>query len=668
LRKWLRTEIGLPSFVLKAGLWAVILIVSGALSVGFASTGRLDPAGLAALLASAGFYFNSERIPRQYSLPLRLYGALGVGGVLALLATFSDTMPLLLPLAALVSLSCLSIWGTLVLIERGRFTLRIFRSLCILILLGSALAASGAGDLHFSLPMRVSDSPPSFDIPMLLITLVAAFNGFRARWVHYLDLRGKLICIAGCVLAISAFQTAVDSFVGSSASFPAVGTLCHYTSFSLLVSSIVGLVLLLFSLPSARLVDRRTRELGSLQQMGSVVLESTDEAGICSRSASLCRQLTRADGAWVEIADGAGGSFIAASSCPQALAEGSPGTGLGNWVSAKYPSAKGAVIVSSVPRSFPHALAAAAGLRIGSLAVAPLDAGGVRIGMLLASKASRFGFMDESRAVFEAFATQVTAALRNARLLQAGLERERYMEELSLARSIQQGLLPSSPPSVEGLDLAGTNRASTEVGGDYFDLVCENGSSLTFTIADVAGKGAPAAILMAAVQAGLHALLTNSSDPAGIAGSLNRLLCRRSLGDRFVTFFLGMIDPVSGVFIYCNAGHDPPLLVRKNGSVEELSDGGLVLGVLEEASYEAGHGILAHGDMLVLYTDGITETPLEGEGPEFGRERLARCAAEGLGLPARQVLARILRRVGEYRGDAQQHDDLTLVVISRPLA
>ena len=135
----------------------------------------------------------------------------------------------------------------------------------------------------------------------------------------------------------------------------------------------------------------------------------------------------------------------------------------------------------------------------------------------------------------------------------------------------------------------------------------------------------------------------------------------------FSDFFLGMIDGSSGAFSYCNAGHDPPLLIRRSGDVEELRDGGLVLGVLEEAAYEAGSGTLEPGDMLVLYTDGITETPLEGDGPEFGRERLARCAAEGLGLPAEQVMNRILRRVGEYRGEADQHDDLTLVVISRPL-
>lgn len=242
------------------------------------------------------------------------------------------------------------------------------------------------------------------------------------------------------------------------------------------------------------------------------------------------------------------------------------------------------------------------------------------------------------------------------------------MEELELARSIQQGLLPAEPPRVPGLDLAGTNRASTEVGGDYFDFVSSGGTELTFTVADVTGKGAPAAILMAGVQAGLHALLTASADPAAIAWHLNRLLCRRSPGDRFVTFFLGMIDSSTGGFAYCNAGHDPPLLVRNSGEVQELSEGGLVLGVLEEAVYVAGRGALEPGEMLVLYTDGITETPLEGDGPEFGRERLARCAAEGLGLPAEQVMSRILRRVGEYRGEALQHDDLTLVVISRPPA
>jgi serine phosphatase RsbU (regulator of sigma subunit) len=666
LRKRPPTEPKLPTHFLKATFWAAVLLASGAVSIASAGVGRLDPAGMIAILASAGFYFNSERMPRQYPLPLRLYGALGIGGVLAILSAASARFPLLFPVAALVGLSCLIIWGTLVLIERGRFTLRIFRSLCVLILLGSALAAFGAGDLRFTLPAGASGEGQSLDIPTILIALVATFNGFRARWVHYLDLRGKLICIAGCVLAVSVFQSSVDSFEGASSTHPALGTLCYYSSFSLLASSVAALLLLLFSLPSARLVDRRTRELRSLQQMGLVVLESTDEEGICSRAAALCRQLTGADSSWVEI-EGPGGAKVAASAGMQAPAAGSPATGLARWVAGRYASARGAVVISSVPRGFPHSDAAAAGLRIGSLVSSPLEAGGERIGTLLASSASRFAFMDESRPVFEAFATQVTAALRNARLMQAGIERQRYIEELSLARSIQQGLLPAEAPVVPGLDLAGTNRASTEVGGDYFDFVKSGSDRLTFSVADVTGKGAPASILMAGVQSGLHALLAAFTDPAEISWNLNRLLCRRTPGDRFVTFFLGMIDGSSGAFSYCNAGHDPPLLIRRSGDVEELRDGGLVLGVLEEAAYEAGSGTLEPGDMLLLYTDGITETPLEGDGPEFGRERLARCAAEGLGLPAEQVMNRILRRVGDYRGEADQHDDLTLVVISRPL-
>jgi len=659
------TERRLPLNVPEASVWALLLLVSGVLSAALAVPGRFDPSGLVAILASAGFYFNSETIPRQFPLPLKLYGALAAGALLALLALASRTVPLLLPLSALAGLSCLLVWGSLVLIERGRFTLRMFRSLCVLILLGSGLEAAGAGDVLLRIGPGNIRGVPSLDIPMILITLVAVFNGLRARWVHYLDLKGKLICLAGCILAITVFRSAETSFRMLTGTSPAMATLCLYSSYSLLVSSVVALLLLLVSLPSARLVDRRARELTSLQEMGAVVLESTDEKGICTKAASLCRELTGADCAWVEI-EGRDGSTKISAGSGAAIEPGSPGTGLGRWVSERYPSSRGAVVLSSVPRGFPHASAAALGLKVGSLAAARLEAGGARMGSLLASKSARFGFMDESRPVFEAFSSQVTAALRNARLLEQGLERQRYVEEMALARSIQQGLLPKSPPGVDGLDLAGTNRASTEVGGDYFDLVGGGSSLLTFAVADVAGKGAPAAILMATVQAGLHALLTEQPDPTAIAVRLNRLLCRRSPDDRFVTFFLGVIDPATGRFRYCNAGHEPPLLVRRSGTVEELDRGGLVMGILEDAPYESGEGRMEPGDMLVLYTDGITETPMEGDGPEFGRDRLARCAAESLGLPAEEVLSRILRRVGEYRGEASQHDDLTLVVIGRP--
>ncbi len=625
-----------------------------------------DLAGILAIALAALAYFTAESLPREFSLAPRLIALLISTGLAALISAGTGPSSLLLPPAAAVLLVSLLLQGSLVLTERGPLTLRAFRLLVITILLGSAVPAVGLSFRTVSIPLGgMSADPVEFDPYISLLTLLAILNGFRARWVHYLDLKGKVICIAGCIIAVNLLQIATRSLSPAMEGSPVLGTLAHSCAYSLQVGAVVGLIVLLLSLPSARLVDRRARELRSLQEMGSVLLESTQLPEICSRAAKLCRKLTGADTAWVEIDDGNGSSHIAASSGTNLLGEGIPGTGLSGWLEARYPMAAGSAILSSVPRSFPLENSSAGGLRIGSLAAAPLAAGGSRMGMLFAARAARFGFLDESKPVFEAFAAQVSAAIRNSHLLKAGIERERIMEELALARSIQQGLLPQAPPAVEGLDLAGVNYASTEVGGDYFDLLCTSSKGLAFAIADVAGKGAPAALLMAAVQAGLHSLLDTPGTPADIAKRLNRFLCGKSPGDKFVTFFLGFIDPGTGAFAYCNAGHDPPLLVRSGGEVEELSEGGLVLGVLEEAEYESGYGRLGEGDLVLLYTDGVTETLLDGTGPEFGRDRVARCVAESIGLPASEVLSRLLRRVEDYRGDAGQHDDLTLVVVRK---
>jgi sigma-B regulation protein RsbU (phosphoserine phosphatase) len=225
-------------------------------------------------------------------------------------------------------------------------------------------------------------------------------------------------------------------------------------------------------------------------------------------------------------------------------------------------------------------------------------------------------------------------------------------------------LLPGKLPEIAGYEISALTVPSRKVGGDFYDTICMSDGRCAVAIADVAGKGASAALLMAALQASLHALLEEHADIARIVGKLNHLVFERMPEDKFITFFLGFLDPTGRTLTYCGAGHDHPLLLRADGSIAELGSGGLVLGIVDGVTYEYETVPFGAGDRLVMYTDGITETFDPAGREEFGRERLANILRNHPDLPAPELLERIIYLVDSYRGDVPQTDDVTLVVIA----
>jgi len=243
-------------------------------------------------------------------------------------------------------------------------------------------------------------------------------------------------------------------------------------------------------------------------------------------------------------------------------------------------------------------------------------------------------------------------------------KRDREQEE---ARLIQRALLPTSLPQIPGIDVATAWQPADGVGGDCYDVM-GSGTLLGIAIADVAGKGLPAALLMSNLQAAVRAFAQNAAEPASLCGNLNRLLCRHMVSGRFVTFCFAWCDAERHTIQYANAGHNPPLLVRANGSVERLGDGGTVLGVFADAAYQQSSLALNPGDRLLFYTDGITEAR-NPAGEEFGEERLAQVASE-LDAPSAEALKDgILQVLAAFTGGTFD-DDATLIVVEarRPAA
>jgi sigma-B regulation protein RsbU (phosphoserine phosphatase) len=232
--------------------------------------------------------------------------------------------------------------------------------------------------------------------------------------------------------------------------------------------------------------------------------------------------------------------------------------------------------------------------------------------------------------------------------------------EFEEARLIQRGLLPTTTPRLAGLELASSWQPADGVGGDCFDMLTFGTGAMGVYIADVAGKGVPAALLMSNLQAAVRAFAQEGAAPGSVTASVNRLLCRNMASGRFVTFCYARIDVAARTLTYANAGHNPPLLVRPSGAIETLAPGGTVLGVFAESTYEQGHFPIGTRDRLVFYTDGITEGR-NPAGDEFGEDRLAASASQHRALGADDMLAAILRDIEAFNGGAYE-DDATLIV------
>jgi sigma-B regulation protein RsbU (phosphoserine phosphatase) len=241
-----------------------------------------------------------------------------------------------------------------------------------------------------------------------------------------------------------------------------------------------------------------------------------------------------------------------------------------------------------------------------------------------------------------------------------GLERRRR-EELRLAGNVQRALLPGLR-SHDGLELAREFLPFHEVGGDYYDVVELPGRRLALAIGDVMGKGVAAALLVASLKSALRAELRGGeSEPAALMARVNRLFFEVSPRGRFATFFVGMLDLASFRLDFVNAGHEHPFVVRADGSSDDLAAGGTVLGFSEDATYEAGHTTLQRGDLLVLFTDGVTDRD-NALGESFGAERLKQAAAARRHDPARIALYSLLGEVQGWSSGSPAEDDMTLLV------
>ena len=253
-------------------------------------------------------------------------------------------------------------------------------------------------------------------------------------------------------------------------------------------------------------------------------------------------------------------------------------------------------------------------------------------------------------------------SIENKRLFQEALEKKKMEDELDIARDIQKNLLPHDIPELNNFEISAINVSSKQVGGDYYDLIRLDDNNLCLSIADVSGKGVPAALLMANLQAFLKTIVRHGIELDEATALINDLVSENTSDGKFITFFWGVLNDDARKFRYVNAGHNPPLLIR-NGEIIKLNIGGIVLGVMKTVTpYESREISLQKEDVIVMFTDGVSEA-MNTKGEEFSDERLENTAKRISHKSSPEILQDIRQEVINYTAGALQSDDITLMVI-----
>ncbi|MBA4121851.1 MAG: SpoIIE family protein phosphatase [Acidobacteria bacterium] len=271
--------------------------------------------------------------------------------------------------------------------------------------------------------------------------------------------------------------------------------------------------------------------------------------------------------------------------------------------------------------------------------------------------------------LLKSVAAQTGLALENSRLTQVivseAAQKERINRELEIAREVQERLFPQELPKIEGLDYFGACRSALDVGGDYYDFIELPENKFGIAIGDISGKGIGASLMMASLQASLRGQAIHfKSDLAGLMKQINSLVYEASTSNRYATFFYAQYEPATRKLTYVNAGHNPPFLVRKSGEVVRLEEGGAVVGMLPSmlVNYKQGEIELQTGDLLVGYTDGISEA-MNPQEDEWSEDAMLEELKKVHEKPAVEILPYIVACADEFASGAKQHDDMTMIVV-----
>jgi phosphoserine phosphatase RsbU/P len=280
------------------------------------------------------------------------------------------------------------------------------------------------------------------------------------------------------------------------------------------------------------------------------------------------------------------------------------------------------------------------------------------------NKRSSEKFSSNDQKLLSIIASQSSQIIENARLLEEERNLRVMQEEMHVAKQTQINLLPKDFPDISGYQIAARTIPAKEVGGDSYDLIHIDDKHFAFCLGDVSGKGMPAAMLMSNLQATLRSHTKSGNLCKDIITNSNNLLYNSTEPSKFATLFYGILNPQSNEIVFCNAGHNNPFLFSADGNVKELQTGGLILGCLPDSEYEEERVSINRNDLIVIFSDGISEAMNENE-EEYGEERLQKLISINLNDSPENVIENILSDVRMFVGKAPQWDDMTLMIIKR---
>src|SRR6266571_124879 len=303
--------------------------------------------------------------------------------------------------------------------------------------------------------------------------------------------------------------------------------------------------------------------------------------------------------------------------------------------------------------------------QIRSVMAVPLASGEETFGMIYVDNPFHNRFKEEDLKVLTTIASVASIKIENERLLEERLEKRRMEEELKVASEIQMRLQPFAPPKIDGWDMTGVSFPCREIGGDYYDFIHrKRDNRVVLAVGDVSGKGTGAALLMSSVHAAVRAQSQTRSTISEVMSEINEYIFENSPPNKYLTLFYGELDPQTGALAYSNGGHNAPMLVRNTAEVERLDKGGLPIGMMQGVKYQQGSVEFNVGDVLVIYSDGITESVNERD-EEFDEDRLIEVLKNNLNRSASGIRDRIDEALSRFVGTAAPVDDMTLMIIKR---
>lgn len=558
----------------------------------------------------------------------------------------------------------------LIFAKRKKYTQRIFNLL--LLFMALQILLRNVVQLYFH-NIEISKLGSGIPYYITLFTLIVFFviNSFRNSWINYLNKKQKIACFWGAFILLPVTfglsyrfskQELIYSFSPSLGGFLEVTTLffCIY-----LVMAFFGL---LFHLPTAGLFDRKLREVASLHELSRTVSSVLNINELVASITRLIRTGSQVDFSWLLL-------FQAKENHLQCVSTAGIPDSVNPQVLARLEDDWAKTILTQqtplLANEVPHEKALQRYLSpmgpIGSLLAVPLVFSHQVKGILFAAKQEEFGFEQEDQVMLQAFANQAVTALENANLIKQVVEKELFEQELKIAHDAQMKLLPKTMPQVSSLDIQATCITANEVGGDYYDFFKLEGGKLGLAIGDVSGKGPSAAFYMAQLKGIMSSFAQTTQSPRELLIKANQALYDHIERTVFVTMNYAIIDTQTHLLTFARAGHCPPILLpgasqhwqvlEPRGLGLGMDDGQIFSENLDEAQVQ-----LHPGDVLFLYTDGVTEAR-NSRNEEFQEGQVGATLTELQDDSALEIKDKFVKKLMQFVGDARQHDDLTFIIV-----